>query len=616
MFSKILPYQSFSYTTAFIGYLLLAGCSDVALDENTNTAEWKSLAAGIVLDTAFIRFANWDINTETLTIEIAAQSSDQTIRVVNPDTGLGIDGQTNIYTNVWRITKLRDELMDIPCMVEATSVTRQHKVNVVNAPNCSSPDASPSVTGNQRLTPVIDSPATTLRISRGTAIEFTGSLTNVDNNGPYTFAWNFAGVELNKNITSAQTTVTTDPIIFDTPGNYTVFLHVMDATGLLSTTMAQRAILVLDGPVPILPEPEDPTLPPRQPTTPVQPPPQLPPPVANADKESLGRFLFFDTNLSEPAGRSCSTCHHPNAGWSDLDKNLPVSKGPTSSIFTERNAPMAAYSYLSPTFLGGASPRGGQFWDGRSEDLAALAKIHLLDQNMMGNFNPTVVIVKIQAAEYASVFNQVFGAGALDNISQAYDQLAEALMAFQMSEEMNPFSSKYDIVLSGKAIFTDEEQRGFDLFRGKARCIGCHTTQSTDENQPALFSTYRYINIGVPKNSEFPFSSFPTDFVDTGLGGITGDRSFLGKFKIPSLRNVAKTAPYAHNGFFTTLKDMVHFKNTRDITGLWPDPEVPENLSRGSMGDLQLTSTEEDDLVAFLRTLSDGFVVPAANPTN
>jgi len=613
MFSKILPYQSFSFATAFICYLLLAGCSDGVLDENTNTAEGKSLVAGIVLDATFIRFASWDIGTETLTIEIATQSNDQIIRVVNADSGLAIDGQTNIYSNVWKITKLRDELMDIPCMIEATSVTRQHKVNVVNAPNCSSPDASPSVTGNQLPTPFIDSPATTIRISRGTAIQFTGSLTDPDNNGPYTFAWNFAGVELNKNITSSQTTVTTDPVLFDTPGNYTIFLHVTDATEQLSTTMAQRAILVLDGPVPVLPQPEEPT--PRPQPQP-QPQPQPIPPVANADKESLGRLLFFDANLSEPAGRSCATCHHPNAGWSDLDKNLPVSKGPTSSAFTQRNTPMTAYSYLSPTFLGDASPRGGQFWDGRSEDLAALAKIHLLDQNIMDNLNPTAVIVKIKGAEYAPVFNQVFGAGALDNISQAYDQLAEALMVFLMSEEMNPFSSKYDAVQLGKASFAAEEQRGFDLFRGRARCVGCHTTQSTDQSQPALFSTYRYINIGVPKNNEFPFSSLPADFVDTGLGGVTGDRSFLGKFKIPSLRNIAKTAPYSHNGSFATLKDIVHFKNTRDIAGLWPNPEVPENLSRGSMGDLQLTSAEEDDLVAFLRTLSDGFVVPTANPTN
>ncbi len=614
MFSKILPYQSFSFATISIYYLLLAGCSEGSLDEKTNMTEGKSLVAGIVLDATFIRFARWDTSTDTLTIEIATQTNDQIIRVVNADTGLAIGGRTNIDSNVWKITKRRDELMDIPCVIEATSVTRQQKVNVVNAPNCSFPGASPAVTDNQLPIPFIDSPATTLRIRRGTAIEFTGRLTDPDNNGPYTFAWNFAGVELNKNITSSQTTVTTDPILFDTPGNYTIFLHVTDATEQLSTTMAQRAILVLEGPVPILPQPEEPIpAPPRQPTTPVQPTPPLTPPIANADKENLGRLLFFDSNLSEPAGRSCATCHHPNAGWSDLDKNLPISEGPTSGAFTQRNTPMTAYSYLSPAFLGDASPQGGQFWDGRSEDLVALAKIHILDQNIMDNLNPTAVIVKIKGAEYASVFNQVFGAGALDNITQAYDQLAEALMAFQMSEEMNPFSSKYDVVQSGKASFTAEEQRGFDLFRGKARCVGCHTTQSTDQSQPVLFSTYRYINIGVPKNREFPFSSFPADFVDTGLGGVTGDRSFLGKFKIPSLRNVAKTAPYAHNGFFITLKDIIRFKNTRDITGLWPAPEVLENLSRGSIGDLQLTSGEEDDLVAFLKTLSDGFVVSAAN---
>lgn len=114
-----------------------------------------------------------------------------------------------------------------------------------------------------------------------------------------------------------------------------------------------------------------------------------------------------------------------------------------------------------------------------------------------------------------------------------------------------------------------------------------------------LFTNYSYDNIGIPANPLLAGND-----VDLGLGGFLGDATQNGKFKVPTLRNIALTAPYGHNGYFPTLKDMVSFKNTRDVLN-WEDPEVTENLNIDDMGNLELTDPEVDDLVAFLMTLTD-----------
>jgi cytochrome c peroxidase len=126
---------------------------------------------------------------------------------------------------------------------------------------------------------------------------------------------------------------------------------------------------------------------------------------------------------------------------------------------------------------------------------------------------------------------------------------------------------------------------------------------------PILFTDFRYHNLGLPKNTEFPLTSNP---VDLGLGAILRIAAENGKFKTVHLRNIALTGPYMHNGLLKTLKDVVHFYNTRDIPGLWPAPEVPQNVERRLVGNLGLTNAQEDDIVAFLRTLTDGFTPPPA----
>ena len=125
-----------------------------------------------------------------------------------------------------------------------------------------------------------------------------------------------------------------------------------------------------------------------------------------------------------------------------------------------------------------------------------------------------------------------------------------------------------------------------------------------------MFTDFTYDNLGVPKNEEFPLTGAGVDF---GLGPVVGDVDENGKFKVMTLRNVGLTAPYAHNGFFKSLKEMTHFYNTRDVPGAlkkgasWPLPEYPATINTAELGNLGLSDSEEDAIVEFMKSLSDGY---------
>ena len=204
-------------------------------------------------------------------------------------------------------------------------------------------------------------------------------------------------------------------------------------------------------------------------------------------------------------------------------------------------------------------------------------------------------------------------------MNTAYVSLASAIAAFEASSEMNPFSSKFDYFQKGLVELSAAEARGLELFTGKAKCIECHTVPESLPDAsapPAQFTNFRYFNIGVPKNMDNPFYTqdpqFNPDgaaFVDTGLGGVLNEPLENGKFKVPTLRNVELTAPYMHNGAFSTLEEVVDFYNT--VGESFPlAPEVAQNVSQ-SVGFLNLDTspgaTEIADLVAFMKTLTDGY---------
>jgi cytochrome c peroxidase len=231
-----------------------------------------------------------------------------------------------------------------------------------------------------------------------------------------------------------------------------------------------------------------------------------------------------------------------------------------------------------------------------------------------------------------------------------FDRIAEAIAAFEASPEVNAFSAKYDYVTAGKAEFTPEEKAGYELFRSKAtHCNECHRDGGPGEEP--LFTDFTASNLGLPRNPDLPFyqESAPDSFgytanpvglkyLDQGVGSFLAGpqnpnrewmamgNSYLGKYKTPTLRNVDKrpradfVKAYMHNGYLKSLKEVVHFYNTRDALPAcepgdrdekltcWPVAENPRTMNRKQLGNLQLSDKQEDMLVAFLRTLTDGYL--------
>jgi cytochrome c peroxidase len=376
--------------------------------------------------------------------------------------------------------------------------------------------------------------------------------------------------------------------------------------------------------------------------------------IAGADnpltpEEQLGKSIFFDENLSVNRNQSCASCHGPEVGWTgpldDINAHGAVYEGSVEGLFGNRKPPSAAYATLSPIFHQEKKGLfvGGNFWDGRAtgEKLGNPAA----DQAQGPFLNPVeqalpsseVVVDRVcnpaDPDAYPVTFEEVWGEGACDHYAEAYDQIALSIAAYEASSEVNAFSSKLDQTFDGKVKLSKEEQRGYALFRGKGMCQRCHPANG----QKALFTDFTFDNLGVPKNPENPVYDVDPEFVDSGLGGFLESAGYpedvykveWGKQKVPTLRNVDLrpdenfVKAFAHNGYFKTLEGIVHFYNTRDVkpvcpgayteaealaANCWPEPEVAENVNTDELGDLGLTPDEEAAIVAFLRTLSDGYM--------
>ena len=355
--------------------------------------------------------------------------------------------------------------------------------------------------------------------------------------------------------------------------------------------------------------------------------------AANA-RAQLGRVLFFDATLSEPAGQSCASCHDPASAFTDPDRARPTSKGVHRERFGNRNTPSAMYMAFSPAFHFDKEEGhyvGGQFWDGRAATLEEQAKGPFLNPVEMANPDKRAVVEKVRRAAYASQFDAAFGKGSLDETERAYDAIVAAIAAFERTAEFQPFTSKHDAWLQGKAKLTAQELRGLRLFNDekKGNCAACHPSQRRPDGGLPLFTDFTYDNLGVPRNPDNPFYALDkaynpqgTKFVDKGLGGFVKQRAEDGKVKVPTLRNIALTAPYMHNGYFKTLRGVVAFYKDRDVRpackgeateaaalkrGCWPKAEVARNVNKEELGRLKLTGQEVDDIVAFMEALTDGY---------
>jgi cytochrome c peroxidase len=335
-------------------------------------------------------------------------------------------------------------------------------------------------------------------------------------------------------------------------------------------------------------------------------------------KEQLGKLLFFEKSLSTPVGQDCSTCHKPEFAFADPDTGLPVSKGAVEGRYGNRNdMPVAYAAYIPPLHKDTVEDIwvGGLFWDGRANSLEEQAMGPPLNPLEMANPDTVAIRDKLEALDYAGMFTEIYGPDAFKDPSTAFSNMADAIAAYERSSELNRFDSKYDLFLKGEAELSEQEIRGMGLFvaEKKGNCAACHPSTLSPDGTPPLFTDFTYDNLGAPRNPENPFYTLSRDlnpdgfeYVDLGLALTVDDPAENGKFRVPTLRNVALTPPYLHNGVFKTLYQVVAFYNTRD-TGPWPPPEVTDNVNDEELGDLGLTSQEIEDIVAFLMTLSDGW---------
>jgi cytochrome c peroxidase len=352
-------------------------------------------------------------------------------------------------------------------------------------------------------------------------------------------------------------------------------------------------------------------------------------------QQLLGKRIFFDTNLSEPRGMSCASCHEANKGFSGNNgSHLGVALGSRPNVFGMRNTPAASYAMYSPAFsFATGAPIGGQFLDGRTDTLAQQAAQPFLGAVEMNNPSKAAVVAKINAGQYANLFKQVFGEQSFTDTDKAFEQATLAIQAFETTSRFTPFTSKYDQVLAGKAAFTPNEAQGLQLFMNKEKgnCVACHVADPTNKDpKQSLFTDFSYDAFGVPRNTAIPLNA-KADFFDLGLcgpgrtdllTGINADPKLCGKFKVPSLRNTAKKVAWMHNGYFKNLNDVVSFYATRDTNpekwypngvkfddlpakyqGNVNTTEIPYDRKLGETP--RLNPTEVALIVQFLQTLND-----------
>jgi cytochrome c peroxidase len=348
-------------------------------------------------------------------------------------------------------------------------------------------------------------------------------------------------------------------------------------------------------------------------------------------KEQLGKTIFSDVNLSEPSGQACADCHATNQAFRDPESDHTSSMGVIVGRFGVRNAPTAMYARFTPELHFDVPNQrwlGGLFWDGRAGSLEEQAEGPLLNPLEMANPDKAAVVEHVRASSYAHAFRKLYGAHALDDVDTGFAHVTEALAAYERTSELAPFSSKYDGYLAGKETLTAQEQHGLAIFEDPKRgnCASCHPSRPSADGTPPLFTDFSYANLGIPRYQNNMFYRLPATlnpegdrYTDHGLASIVGDSTQDGKFRVPTLRNITRTAPYGHNGYFANLDYMIDFLNTRDVGSrsvatcsragagarcAWPPPEVTATLDH-HVGNLGLSEQDVADLVAFLDTLSD-----------
>jgi cytochrome c peroxidase len=370
--------------------------------------------------------------------------------------------------------------------------------------------------------------------------------------------------------------------------------------------------------------------------------------------QQLGKQIFFDARLSEPMGvQSCASCHAPEVGFSGFG-DIPtggaasasgfkrgfvagIGEGAVIGAFGRRKPPTAAYATLVPVMdFDGEEFTGGLFWDGRATGLrlgstaAEQALGPFLADKEQNHPGPASVLAKLKSnRSYLALWKAAFGTAEIDMSNEtailaSYDNVGLAIDAYEGSSEVNQYSSKFDAFQAGRYTMNAQEAEGMALFNNEAGCNDCHKQLGGNRNRPfvvgELFADFAYHNIGVPQNPNNPGGNLAPD---PGLAGFLATSDNLtwraqananfGKFRTPTLRNVGKAQRFMHNGVFSSLEEVVHFYNTRDVPGAgwngvpWGRPEYLPTMDTDALGNLGLTPAQEAAVVAFMRTMDDGY---------
>lgn len=353
---------------------------------------------------------------------------------------------------------------------------------------------------------------------------------------------------------------------------------------------------------------------------------------------ALGRALFHDRSLSASGRTSCASCHDPAHAYGPPNGLAVQVAGADGKTPGARAAPSLRYLQQVPAFTEhffeadgndaeDQGPAGGHTWDGRVRTLHDQAALPLTSPLEMANRDAGDVVARVRASSNAQAMRDAFGPSVLDDEPRAFRALLLALEVFQQDpREFYPYDSKYDAYLRGNATLTGAERRGLEAFNDPARgnCASCHPSGIKEHALPA-FSDWGFIALGVPRNPAVAKNGAH----DLGLCGplrtdLASHREYCGRFRTPTLRNVARRSVFFHNGAVKSLEQAVRFYGERDTKPARWYPvygghvekfdDLPRSL-RGNVsreapfGSAKTTLTEADirDIVAFLRTLDDGY---------
>jgi len=448
------------------------------------------------------------------------------------------------------------------------------------------------------------------------------------------------------------------------------------------------------------------------------PPPKVtgnPPTLQNTGMrlvQLLGKLMLYDKTISVNKNQACTACHMPYVGFggpiSSVNATLGSYPGSVHFRFGKRKPQSYTYSPFSPALDFNETQQdfyGGNFWDMRATGYklqsadADQAQHPVVDALEHGFPDTACVVFAISRSEYRPLFEQIWGKQAFDirwphdtaricrtpggaavlrgdptpldlgrrdrgRANTTFDQFALSITAYERSEDVSAFSSKFDAFLAGDVQLSADEMAGWELFRGKGKCNTCHLDGTEADgaigvgsitNRAPLFTDFTSSNLGIPRNRSNPFyfedvpdpygltpNPAGAAFTDLGVGfflrseagGVNPNAEWTplapeldGKMQVATLRNVdMRPCPtfvkaYMHNGYLKSLEEVVHFYNTRDKfaapscagktekVDCWPPPEVTANLDM-TIGNLGLTDKEEARLVAFMRTLTDGYTRP------